>query len=78
MQMMVRNFFDAHLVILVSVYLVTTAIDKQAEPMLWKKADFIFYNFQKYYESIMHFITHKSELKFHCCVSITLRTQLNE
>lgn len=46
--------------------------------MLWKKPGFIFHIFTKQYELIMCFTTHKSKLKFHCCISIISRTQLNE
>lgn len=52
------------------------ATGKHEELMLWKKAGFILL-FSQNYELIICFSTHKSKLKFHCCVSIS-RTQLNE
>lgn len=52
------------------------ATGKQKELMLWKKAGFILL-FSQNYGLIICFSTHKSKLKFQCCVSIS-RTQLNE
>lgn len=69
-----KNFFDAHLVLLVFTWLLWQQVRRTH---VVEESYFYLYIVIKHYELIMSFIIHKSK-KFHCCVITISRTQLNE